>query len=470
MKSTVPSFRVTPENTCLETLSPLEMVNVVEACRGRQRDLIVRCVLAVLNSGAESDDVRRVLAAYHDFDLELIETPRGLEVELKNAPAIAFVHYEFETARGTVLRPKLIEGLRQHIFSVIRDLAFVASEIQRTGKYNLSSSAGLTDAVFLILRNAGLFSKTGRHKVVTCWGGHAIDAGEYQYSLEVGNQCGLRFMDVITGCGPGAMRGPMEGATIGHAKQRMTDGRYIGLTEPGIIASEAPNPIVNPLVILPDIEKRLEAFVRLGQGVIVFPGGVGTLEEISYVLSILTHSRNQGVPFPLIFTGPESARPYWAALEDFLTKFFGPEVKRFYRLIVGDPEQTVLEINKGLLAVKIHRDRRREAYYFNTGLHVPFLVQEPFTADHETVARTVLESGQSPSQRAGLLRRVFSAVVSGNVRPEGIKAVEAQGPFRLRGDRALVSAVDGLLSELAAQGRMSKSGPYRPSYVTEVTD
>lgn len=58
------------------------------------------------------------------------------------------------------------------------------------------------------------------------------------------------------------MKGPMKGATISHAKQRLTGGRYLGLTEPGIIAAEAPNPIVNELVILPDIEKRLEAFVR----------------------------------------------------------------------------------------------------------------------------------------------------------------------------------------------------------------
>ena len=32
------------------------------------------------------------------------------------------------------------------------------------------------------------------------------------------------------------MKGPMKGATIGHSKQRITDGRYLGITEPGIIA------------------------------------------------------------------------------------------------------------------------------------------------------------------------------------------------------------------------------------------
>src|SRR3546814_6120154 len=84
----------------------------------------------------------------------------------------------------------------------------------------------------------------------------------------------------------------MKGATIAHAKQRQRRPRYIGITEPGIIAAESPNPIVNQLVIMPDIEKRLESFVRLGHGIIVFPGGVGTAEEILYLLGILLREEN----------------------------------------------------------------------------------------------------------------------------------------------------------------------------------
>ena len=104
------------------------------------------------------------------------------------------------------------------------------------------------------------------------------------------------------------MKGPMKGATIGHAKQRISAGQYLGVSEPGIIAAESPNPIVNDLVILPDIEKRLEAFVRTGHGIVVFPGGVGTAEEILFILGVLLHPDNQDIPFPLIMTGPaESA-------------------------------------------------------------------------------------------------------------------------------------------------------------------
>lgn len=146
--------------------------------------------------------------------------------------------------------------------------------------------------------------------LVVCWGGHAIGREEYDYTKKVGYELGLRGLNVCTGCGPGAMKGPMKGATIGHAKQRIRTGRYVGITEPGIIAAESPNPIVSNLVIMPDMEKRLEAFVRTGHGMIEFPGGVGTAEEILYLLGILLHPDNAGMPLPVIMTGPKSAEPY----------------------------------------------------------------------------------------------------------------------------------------------------------------
>src|SRR5678816_1538420 len=92
----------------------------------------------------------------------------------------------------------------------------------------------------------------GDPNLVVCWGGHSISRDEYLYTKEVGYHLGLRGLDICTGCGPGAMKGPMKGAAIGHVKQRQADARYIGLTEPGIIAAEPPNPMVNHLVVLPD--------------------------------------------------------------------------------------------------------------------------------------------------------------------------------------------------------------------------
>src|SRR5690606_26585833 len=151
--------------------------------------------------------------------------------------------------------------------------------------------------------------------LVVCWGGHSITRREYDYTKDVGYQLGLRGLDICTGCGPGAMKGPMKGAAVGHAKQRLHEARYLGLSEPGIIAAEPPNPMVSHLVVMPDIEKRLEAFLRLGHGIVVFLGGVGTAEEILYLLGVLLDPANRRLEMPVIFTGPEESVGYFRELD-----------------------------------------------------------------------------------------------------------------------------------------------------------
>ena len=59
---------------------------------------------------------------------------------------------------------------------------------------------------------------------------------------------------------------------------------------------------------MPDIEKRLEAFVRLSHGIIIFPGGAGTAEELLYILGILLHSDNKAQKLPIILTGAKRER------------------------------------------------------------------------------------------------------------------------------------------------------------------
>ena len=171
--------------------------------------------------------------------------------------------------------------------------------------------------------------------------------------------------DICTGCGPGAMKGPMKGATIAHAKQRVEHGRYLGISEPGIIAAESPNPIVNELIVMPDIEKRLEAFVRLGHGVIVFPGGAGTAEEILFILGVLMHERNRDLPFPLIFTGPASSKSYFESIDRFIRASLGDEAAQRYEIVIDDPAQVARRMKSGIAAVTRYRRMTGEAFHFN---------------------------------------------------------------------------------------------------------
>jgi hypothetical protein len=63
------------------------------------------------------------------------------------------------------------------------------------------------------------------------------------------------------------------------------------------------------------------------------------------------------------------------------------------------------------------------------------------------------------------LRRAFSGIVSGNVKEEGIKEVDAHGPFELRAGPDVARALDALLRSFVAERRMRLPGQeYTPCY------
>jgi len=444
--------RVSPEGR-MEILSRAEVLKLLDTSQGGLYKLFRSCSLAVLNSGSQLDDGKELLERYQSFDIRLVQNERGIKLELTGAPAHAFVD------------GKLIKGISEHLFAVLRDVIYVSDEINDNPKFDLSSSSGITNAVFHILRNANILRPMTNPNLVVCWGGHSIARDEYEYTKEVGYRLGLRGEDICTGCGPGAMKGPMKGAAIGHAKQRISDGQYLGITEPGIIAAESPNPIVNDLVIMPDIEKRLEAFVRTGHGVVVFPGGAGTAEEILYLLGILLHPDNRNIPLPVILTGPASAEEYFTQINQFILDTLGIEGQQRYRIIINDPDRVSREMHTGLRQVREFRTEHGDAYYFNWRLTIDPEFQQPFDPTHENMRNLELRQDQEPHQLAANLRRAFSGVVAGNVKDEGIRAIEKHGHFEIHGDVGIMESMDALLASFVDQHRMKLSGKeYVPCY------
>ncbi|WP_267135354.1 nucleotide 5'-monophosphate nucleosidase PpnN [Halomonas dongshanensis] len=444
---------ISPEGS-LEILSQQEVNRLHRTSQTGLHDLLRRCALAVLNCGNPTDDSVALLEAYKDFDIEVLQQDRGIRLKLTNAPADAFVD------------GRMIRGIREHLSSILRDIVYVYNEIQHHNRFDLTTGEGTTNAVFHILRKAGALKPGRDPSLVVCWGGHSISREEYEYTKDVGYHLGLRDLDICTGCGPGAMKGPMKGANVAHAKQRRKEGRYLGVSEPGIIAAEAPNPIVNELVVMPDIEKRLEAFVRLGHGIIVFPGGVGTAEEILYLLGILLHPGNQDISYPLVFTGPESAKEYFEKIDEFLVYTLGEEIRRYYTIITGDPVSVARTMREGIDRVAESRRERQDAFYFHWRLNIAREFQAPFEPTHEAMRALALHRNQPTHELAANLRRAFSGIVAGNVKEQGIRAIEAHGPFVLTAEPELMRRLDELLTSFVAQGRMKLDGqPYTPCYV-----
>ena len=139
---------VWPEGS-LEVLSQLEVDLLKSSGTGGLYPLLRRCMLAVLNSGSKSDNAKDVLLAYRDFEVAFLQQDRGLKVSLSNAPADAFVD------------GKMIRGTRELLSAVLRDIVFTRHEIFDSGRFDLDSSDGITNAVFHIVRNARLLIAAG---------------------------------------------------------------------------------------------------------------------------------------------------------------------------------------------------------------------------------------------------------------------------------------------------------------------
>ena len=433
----------------LDLLSQLEVDLLEQSSASERYTLFRNCVLAVLNVGSHTDSSSEIYDKYQDFDIRLLIRERGIKIELENPPQTAFVDGQ------------IITGIHEHIFSVIRDILFICQKYEK----DLTEQKKITHMVFDMLRNAGALRVNSDPSMIVCWGGHSINEIEYKYTKQVGYELGLRGLNICTGCGPGAMKGPMKGATIGHAKQRNTNNRYLGLTEPSIIAAEPPNPIVNELVILPDIEKRLEAFIRTAHAIIIFPGGAGTAEELLYLLGILLHPDNQKQSLPVILTGPKESADYFKELCKFIELTLGSEALEKFEVIVDNPAQVAIKLKSSMSQVRDYRKSVGDAYYFNWTLKIDNDFQQPFAPTHENMSGLDLHLDQPKQLLAANLRRAFSGIVAGNVKDEGIQAIKQHGRFILSGEPALMKNMDKLLKAFVEQGSMKLPGSkYVPCY------
>lgn len=446
------NITVSPEGA-LEVLSHREVERLRDSSKSPIHELLRRCSLAVLNCGAKTDDAREIFDRFSDFDIHIVRKDWGLELELVNAPDQAFIN------------GKMIRGIKEHLFAVFRDIVSASDQIDQAREMEMESQNGITETVFHILRNAKVLNSRNRPNLAVCWGGHSISRKEYDYSKQTGYELGLRGLDICTGCGPGAMKGPMKGALLGHYKQRIFNGKYLGLTEPGIIAAEPPNPIVNGLVIMPDIEKRLEAFVRIAHAIIVFPGGPGSMEEILYLIGILMHPHNCEIKLPLILTGPEKSKAYFKVIHDFIGAVLGKEAQSVYKIMIGDPKAVANEVKKQVDEVGSSRKTTGDSFLFNWQLKISSEFTRHFEPTHENMARLELRKDMEPALLAANLRQAFSGIVAGNIKSEGIYAVKKYGPFELKGEPGIMKSLDSLLAGFVAQQRMKLAGAeYTPCY------
>ena len=115
---------------------------------------------------------------------------------------------------------------------------------------------------------------------------------------------------------------------------------------------------------------------------------------------------------------------------------------------------------------ELFRKQHGDAFYFNWRLRIDREFQIPFVATHESMRDLVIGEDLPPHILAANLRRVFSGIVSGNVRDDTAEQIELHGPFRISGSQRIMDMLDKLLAAFVSQQRMKISGKeYDPCYV-----
>ena len=122
-------------------------------------------------------------------------------------------------------------------------------------------------------------------------------------------------------------------------------------------------------------------------------------------------------------------------------------------------------MSAGIRKVREHRIAQKDSFFFNWSVDIPLAFQRPFVPSHEAMASLDLHHGRKPHELAADLRRAFSGIVTGNVKENGVRAIEKLGPYELTGDASVMKLLDELLAAFVAQKRMKLPGSaYRPCY------
>lgn len=149
-----------------------------------------------------------------------------------------------------------------------------------------------------VMRAAILMRATLKKNVVTIFGGAQVKGDDTYHSqaFEIAKQLAEQEYSILTGGGPGVMEAANCGADAGEHKTKSTTNLGIGVAG-----------------IDEDFENKCGSFIRVNQffgrkwllirysvAAIVFPGGIGTVDELFELLNALKHHQIKHIPVILV--------------------------------------------------------------------------------------------------------------------------------------------------------------------------
>ena len=174
------------------------------------------------------------------------------------------------------------------------------NENPRLAEYCRNQSEFLNMDAWRVMRVMGEFVESFDYMaripemLVSVFGSARVKAGTelYESARETGRRLVEAGYGVVTGGGPGIMEAASRGAF--EAK-----GRSVGLNIE-LPMEQHPNPYQTDSLSFRYFFIRKVCFLKYSTAVIVYPGGFGTLDELSEVLTMLQTSKINMIPFILV--------------------------------------------------------------------------------------------------------------------------------------------------------------------------
>jgi len=136
------------------------------------------------------------------------------------------------------------------------------------------------------------------HFRVTIFGSARIKPGDQRYKqiFNLAKLIASEDMDVITGGGPGIM----EAANKGHQEGRKNNNVHSFGLNINLPMEQHENKHLDVMKEFNLFSNRLDYFMFLSNVVVVAPGGIGTLLELSYAWQLMQVHHMKGIPIILV--------------------------------------------------------------------------------------------------------------------------------------------------------------------------
>lgn len=175
---------------------------------------------------------------------------------------------------------------------------------------------GLKDTITILLHRPRFLYAIWRmsrlqQPIISIFGGKRVNTTSdfFKKAFTVGHLLSKKNISVITGGGPGIMESALCGVRAENTAKNMTLGIGVQGVDSSFVSECAEH-----MVWVNTFSDRKELLIRYSSGFIIFPGGFGTMDELSQLLNLIKLSRMPRVPIVLI------GKDFWHHYEQWVAR------------------------------------------------------------------------------------------------------------------------------------------------------